>query len=99
MFSILQGYLDAAEQEREKYLQEMAAYKQTEAYKQFNEHKQKKKVKTANITDDVSIYESRMLNTKTFYSIIYSLLKFQRFRKRKKKTFLFLIFLSSRRNF
>lgn len=47
-------YLDAAEQEREKYIQEMAAYKQTEAYRQFNEHKQKKKMKTAAMTDDVS---------------------------------------------
>ncbi len=47
-------YLDAAEQEREKYVQEMAAYKQTEAYRQFNEHKQKKKLKTV-VTDDVRI--------------------------------------------
>ena len=49
-----QGYLEAAEQEKEKYLQEMAAYKQTEAYKQFNEHKQKKKSKTTNAADEVS---------------------------------------------
>lgn len=48
-------YLDAAEQEREKYMQEMAAYKQTEAYRQFNEHKQKKKLKTSNVTEDVRI--------------------------------------------
>lgn len=52
---VFQGYLDAAEQEREKYLQEMAAYKQTEAYKQFNEHKQKKKSKPSTTTDDVSM--------------------------------------------
>lgn len=45
-------YLDAAEQEREKYMQEMAAYKLTEAYKQFNEHKQKKKLKTSTTTTD-----------------------------------------------
>lgn len=31
----------------------MAAYKQTEAYKQFNEHKQRKKMKMTNATDDV----------------------------------------------
>lgn len=48
-------YLDAAEQEREKYMQEMAAYKQTEAYRQFNEHKQKKKMKTS-MTDEVIEY-------------------------------------------
>lgn len=55
--SFLQMYLDAAEQEREKYVQEMAAYKQTEAYRLFNEHKLKKKMKTSTTTttDDVSI--------------------------------------------
>ncbi|XP_065209818.1 high mobility group protein 20A-like [Planococcus citri] len=47
-----QMYLDAAEQEREKYMQEMAAYKQTDAYKQFNEHKQKKKAKTNSTEED-----------------------------------------------
>lgn len=45
-------YLDAAEQEREKYMQEMAVYKQTEAYRLFNEHKQKKKLKLS-LTDEV----------------------------------------------
>lgn len=50
-------YLDAAEQEREKYMQEMAAYKQTEAYRQFNEHKQKKKAKT-NLTEEVMTLRS-----------------------------------------
>lgn len=47
-----QMYLDAAEQEREKYMQEMAAYKQTEAYRQFNEHKQKKKAKPNSTEED-----------------------------------------------
>lgn len=46
----LQMYLDAAEQEREKYMQEMAVYKQSEAYRQFNE-KQKKKQKTEPIDE------------------------------------------------
>lgn len=56
-------YLDAAEQEREKYVQEMAAYKQTEAYRLFNEHKLKKKMKTSTTTttDDVSIWNFYLL--------------------------------------
>lgn len=37
-------YLDAAEQEREKYLQELTAYKQTEAYRMLNEGKKKMKM-------------------------------------------------------
>lgn len=47
-----QHYLDAAEQEREKYVREMAAYKQTEAYRQFNETKMKKKMKTSPHEDE-----------------------------------------------
>lgn len=54
--SFVQMYLDAAEQEREKYVQELAAYKQTEAYRLFNEQQKKKmKTSTATTTDDVSI--------------------------------------------
>ncbi|KAG5896430.1 hypothetical protein JTB14_022509 [Gonioctena quinquepunctata] len=40
-----QQYLDAAEQDRERYTKEYNAYKQTEAYKQFKEQQVEKKVK------------------------------------------------------
>ncbi|KAF7284910.1 hypothetical protein GWI33_017391 [Rhynchophorus ferrugineus] len=40
-----QQYLDAAEQDRERYIREYEAYKQTEAYKQFNQQQNDKKVK------------------------------------------------------
>lgn len=40
-----QQYLNAAEQDRERYLQEVAAYKQSEAYKLFSEQQASKKPK------------------------------------------------------
>ncbi|KAK9498288.1 hypothetical protein O3M35_002957 [Rhynocoris fuscipes] len=40
-----QQYLTAAEQDRERYLQELAAYKQTEAYRIFNEQQANRKPK------------------------------------------------------
>uniref|UniRef100_A0A161MRA5 High mobility group protein 20a n=1 Tax=Triatoma infestans TaxID=30076 RepID=A0A161MRA5_TRIIF len=40
-----QQYLTAAEQDRERYLQELAAYKQTEAYRIFHEQQANKKPK------------------------------------------------------
>ncbi|KAL1513615.1 hypothetical protein ABEB36_003005 [Hypothenemus hampei] len=42
-----QQYLDAAEQDRERYTKEYEAYKQTEAYKQFTEQQNEKKLKEA----------------------------------------------------
>lgn len=41
----VQQYLLAAEQDRERYLQEVAAYKQSEAYKLFSEQQANKKPK------------------------------------------------------
>ncbi|XP_022176109.1 high mobility group protein 20A-like isoform X2 [Myzus persicae] len=41
-----QQYLLAAEQERVKYVEELAVYKKTDAYRNFIQHKKKKKVKT-----------------------------------------------------
>lgn len=38
-------YLDAAEQDKERYTREYEAYKQTEAYKQFTQQQNEKKVK------------------------------------------------------
>lgn len=39
----LQHYLDAAEQDRERYMRELQAYKQTEAYKIFTQKQSEKK--------------------------------------------------------
>jgi hypothetical protein len=38
-----QHYLDAAEQDRERYMRELQAYKQTEAYKIFTQKQSEKK--------------------------------------------------------
>lgn len=40
-----QHYLDAAEQDRERYTKEYNAYKQTEAYKLFTAQQNEKKLK------------------------------------------------------
>lgn len=40
-----QQYLDAAEQDRERYTREYNAYKQTEAYKLFTQQQNEKKLK------------------------------------------------------
>lgn len=40
-----QQYLDAAEQDRERYTREYNAYKQTEAYKLFTQQQTEKKMK------------------------------------------------------
>lgn len=40
-----QQYLDAAEQDRERYTREYNAYKQTEAYKLFTQQQNEKKIK------------------------------------------------------
>lgn len=40
-----QQYLDAAEQDRERYTKEYNAYKQTEAYKNFTKQQNEKKLK------------------------------------------------------
>lgn len=40
-----QQYLDAAEQDRERYTKEYNAYKQTEAYKLFTQQQNEKKMK------------------------------------------------------
>lgn len=47
-----QEYLDAAEQDRERYTREYNAYKQTEAYKQFTKQKNEKKLKESREKDD-----------------------------------------------
>lgn len=49
---ILQQYLDAAEQDRERYLQELTAYKKTEAYRLFTQKQASKKQKEES-QDDV----------------------------------------------
>ena len=36
-FVFLQPYQEAAEQDKERYIQELSAYKQTDAYKEFNQ--------------------------------------------------------------
>lgn len=48
-----QEYLDAAEQDRERYTREYNAYKQTEAYKQFTKQKNEKKLKEAKDKEDI----------------------------------------------
>lgn len=48
-----QEYLDAAEQDRERYTREYNAYKQTEAYKQFTMQKNEKKLKESKEKDDI----------------------------------------------
>lgn len=42
---ILQKYLDEAERDKERYLKELEAYHQTEAYKMFQKKQQEKKRK------------------------------------------------------
>lgn len=49
---ISQQYLDAAEQDRERYLQELTAYKKTEAYRLFTQKQASKKQKEES-QDDV----------------------------------------------
>ncbi|XP_019756488.2 high mobility group protein 20A [Dendroctonus ponderosae] len=49
-----QQYLDAAEQDRERYSKEYELYKQTDAYKQFTQQQTDKKVKE---TKDKELYE------------------------------------------
>lgn len=49
-----QQYLDAAEQDRERYTQEMNAYKQTEAYKIFSQQQAGKKPKEE-LHDEVKV--------------------------------------------
>lgn len=50
---MLQQYLDAAEQDRERYLQELTAYKKTEAYRLFTQKQASKKQKEES-QDEVS---------------------------------------------
>uniref|UniRef100_A0A1B6KX33 HMG box domain-containing protein n=1 Tax=Graphocephala atropunctata TaxID=36148 RepID=A0A1B6KX33_9HEMI len=48
-----QQYLDAAEQDRERYLQELNAYKKTEAYRLFTQKQADKKQKEESQEDDI----------------------------------------------
>lgn len=50
-----QEYLDAAEQDRERYTREYNAYKQTEAYKQFTKQKNEKKLKESKEKEDLKV--------------------------------------------
>lgn len=47
-----QQYLDAAEQDRERYTKEYNAYKQTEAYKIFKQQQNEKKIKEQSSKED-----------------------------------------------
>lgn len=47
-----QQYLDAAEQDRERYTREYNAYKQTEAYRQFAKQQSEKKIKESKEKED-----------------------------------------------
>lgn len=47
-----QQYLDAAEQDRERYTREYNAYKQTDAYKLFTQQQNEKKIKESNNKDE-----------------------------------------------
>ncbi|XP_028128407.1 high mobility group protein 20A [Diabrotica virgifera virgifera] len=48
-----QQYLDAAEQDRERYTKEYNAYKQTEAYKIFTQQQNEKKIKEVKEKEDI----------------------------------------------
>lgn len=52
-YLMLQQYLDAAELDRERYLQELTAYKKTEAYRLFTQKQASKKQKEES-QDEVS---------------------------------------------
>lgn len=47
-----QQYLNAAEQDRERYTKEYNAYKQTDAYKLFTQQQNEKKIKESNAKDE-----------------------------------------------
>lgn len=57
-----QEYLDAAEQDRERYAREYIAYKQTEAYKQFAKQKHEKKKEK---DERVKVYDPLIQNHKS----------------------------------
>ncbi|CAG9766263.1 unnamed protein product [Ceutorhynchus assimilis] len=66
-----QQYLDAAEQDRERYTKEYEAYKQTEAYKQFTQQNKQMKVKetvvaTTNPTNHVQLPISQEIDFGNF---------------------------------
>ncbi|XP_063228914.1 high mobility group protein 20A [Bacillus rossius redtenbacheri] len=52
-----QMYLDAAEQDRERYLKELHAYKQTEAYKLFMQKQAQKKQRDDKMATDAAAHE------------------------------------------
>ncbi|KAL1464567.1 hypothetical protein WDU94_004200 [Cyamophila willieti] len=52
-----QQYLAAAEQDRERYLQEFEAYKQTEAYKSFNASKKLKQTPISSEKEEVNFLD------------------------------------------
>lgn len=68
-----QQYLDAAEQDRERYTKEYNAYKQTEAYKQFAKQQSEKKIKESKDKEDavkiptpVSFVLNKVTKTESF---------------------------------
>ncbi|XP_066139178.1 high mobility group protein 20A-like [Euwallacea fornicatus] len=64
-----QHYLDAAEQDRERYTKEYEAYKQTEAYKQFTQQQTEKKIKESKEKDTDKCLVSN-INNQGYPSII-----------------------------
>ncbi|XP_046662410.1 high mobility group protein 20A-like [Homalodisca vitripennis] len=58
-----QQYLDAAEQDRERYLQELSAYKKTEAYRLFTQKQANRKQKEESQEDEIPEKEPENLFT------------------------------------
>lgn len=69
-----QEYLDAAEQDRERYTREYNAYKQTEAYKEFTKQKNEKKLKESKEKDEgmKTLTASQCHSKETGYKIDYA---------------------------
>lgn len=72
-----QEYLDAAEQDKERYNREFSDYKQTEAYRLFNEKREnsennKKEKNSTDISNDHPIVSYKIFSL--FYSISFSII-------------------------